>query len=382
MTISSGDPAAVAMSQAVQQAAMAWTRGEWAKAERLCRQVLAARKDHGDALSLLGIIAAQTGRTAEAADLLGRVVAAKPGEAAAHSDYGVVLSELKRFEEALESYARALRIKPDDAVAHNNRGVTLQELNRLDEALNSYARALQIRPAYAEAHYNRGNALRELKRFAEALDSYARALQVRPAYAEAYRNRGNTLGELNRLEEALDSYACALQINPDCDWVLGMWLYVKMRLCDWSDLDARISDLAARIQQARKITLPFPLLGLTDRLSLQRQAAETWVREKYPAAPPVPPLGKRSRRARLRVGYYSADYHNHATTYLMAELFERHDQRRFELLAFSYGPDKRDDMRTRAAAAFAQFLDVRTKSDIDIARLSRELEIDIAVDLK
>jgi predicted O-linked N-acetylglucosamine transferase (SPINDLY family) len=155
-----------------------------------------------------------------------------------------------------------------------------------------------------------------------------------------------------------------------------------MQLCDWSNFEPQIAELAAKIQQGRKVTLPFSLLALIDSLTLQRQAAETWVREKHPPSRPMMPPGKHRRGERIRIGYYSADYHGHATAYLMAELFERHDRERFELLAFSYGSDERDDMRRRLAAAFDQFLDVRTKSDIEVARLSREMGIDIAVDLK
>ncbi len=225
-------------------------------------------------------------------------------------------------------------------------------------------------------------ALQELKRFEEALDSYARALKIKPDYAEAHNNRGVTLQELKRFEEALDSYERALKIQSNGDWLYGTWLHAKMQLCNWSNFESRIADLAARIQQAEKTTPPFSVLALIDGLTLQRQAAETWVREKYPSSRILPPLSKRRRGEKIRIGYYSADYHGHATAYLIAELFERHDKQRFELLAFSYGVDERDDMRKRLAAAFAQFLDVRTKSDIEVARISRELGVDIAVDLK
>jgi predicted O-linked N-acetylglucosamine transferase (SPINDLY family) len=478
------DQAAVAMSHAMQQAATAYTRGEWVEAERLCRQMLAARGDYFDALNLFGIIAAQTRRTEEAADLLGRAVAADPGNPSAHYNYGNVLIDLKRFSDALDSYERALQINPGSAEVYNNRGITLQKLKRFSDALDSYARALQIKPDYADAYFNRGNTLRELsrfedaldsyaralkfdpdlaeaynnrgntlqelKRFADALDSYARALQIKPDYADAYFNRGNTLQKLSRFEDALDSYARALKIKPDyadayfnrgntlqelkrfadaldsyeralriapdyadaycnrgltlqklnrfedaldsyeralriapdCDWLYGTWLFAKMQLCDWNDSGSQITHLVAGVKQTKKVTPPFPVLTLTDSLSVQRQAAQIWVKEKYPVSPLPPPIGKRRRCERIRLGYYSADYHNHATAYLMAELFERHDRERFEVVAFSYGLDGRDDMRRRLAAAFDQFVDVRTKSDDEVARISRELEIDIAVDLK
>ena len=478
------DQAAVAMSQAVQQAAAAYTRGEWAEAERLCRRILAAPGDYFGALNLLGIIAAQTRRTEEAADLLGRAVAADPGNPSARYNYGNVLMDLKRFADALDSYERALQIEPGSAEVYNNRGVTLQKLKRFPDALDSYARALQIKPDYADAYFNRGNTLQELsrfedaldsyeralkfdpglaeaynnrgntlqelKRFADALDSYARALQIKPEYADAYFNRGNTLQRLSRFEDALDSYARALQIKPeyadayfnrgntlqelsrfeaaldsyerslqikpdyadaycgrgitlqklnrfkdaldsyeralriepDYHWLYGTWLFAKMQLCDWNNLGPQMTNLVAEVKQAKKITPPFPVLALTDSLSVQRQAAQTWVNEKHPATRLLPRISKRRRREKIRVGYYSADYHNHATAYLMAELFERHDRERFEVVAFSYGPDKRDHMRERLSAAFDQFVDVRTKSDSDVARISRELEIDIAVDMK
>jgi predicted TPR repeat methyltransferase len=210
-----GAKVAMPISQAMQQAAMAYNRGEWTEAERWCRQILAARGDYFDALNLLGIIAAQTRRVEEAARLLGRVVDANPGQATAHNNYGNVLKDLKRFDAALDSYERALKIKPDYADALNNRGNVLQELKRLDEALASYDQALALRPDYAEALNNRGSALQELKRLDEALASYDRALALRPDYAEALNNRGNALQGLKRLDEAVASYDQALALRPD-----------------------------------------------------------------------------------------------------------------------------------------------------------------------
>jgi predicted O-linked N-acetylglucosamine transferase (SPINDLY family) len=82
------------------------------------------------------------------------------------------------------------------------------------------------------------------------------------------------------------------------------------------------------------------------------------------------------------VAYLSADFHDHATAYLMAEFFERHDSTRFETIAISFGPDRQDGMRQRLRQAFGQFIDVRGHSDAEVAQLLRSLEVDIAVDLK
>jgi predicted O-linked N-acetylglucosamine transferase (SPINDLY family) len=66
----------------------------------------------------------------------------------------------------------------------------------------------------------------------------------------------------------------------------------------------------------------------------------------------------------------------------MAELFERHDRSRFEIIGFSFGPPANDIWRQRLKKAFDRFFDVRTRTDKEIAALAREWEIDIAVDLK
>ena len=93
-------------------------------------------------------------------------------------------------------------------------------------------------------------------------------------------------------------------------------------------------------------------------------------------------IGQYPRHKKIRIGYFSADFHNHATMHLMAELFECHDKNKFELIAFSFGPDKQDQWRKRVLLCFDQFVDVRLKSDQEISLLVRKMEIDIVIDLK
>jgi predicted O-linked N-acetylglucosamine transferase (SPINDLY family) len=328
-----------------------------------------------------GVILLDLKRFEEALDSFASALKIKPDFAEAYNNRGLALRELKRFEEALDSFAYALKIKPGFAEAHSNRGSALLELKRFDEALDGFVSALTIRPDFAEAYNNRGNTLLELKRFEEALDSFASALKIKPDFAEAYNNRGLALRELKRFEEARDSYAHALMARPDCDWSYGNWVHMKMLLCDWSNFDPQIADLTAKIQQTKKTTPPFPVLALIDCLSLHRQAAETWVREKCPPSRLLPEIAKRARHERIRVGYFSGDYRNHPVSFLTAEMLERHDRSRFEVTAFSFGPDTQDKMRRRMEQAFDRFIDVRGKSDLDMVQLARSMELDIAVDL-
>src|SRR3981081_2065074 len=66
----------------------------------------------------------------------------------------------------------------------------------------------------------------------------------------------------------------------------------------------------------------------------------------------------------------------------MAELFEYHDRDRFEVFAYSYGPDDDSPMRVRLAAAFDRLVDIRALSHRKAADLIHADQVDILVDLK
>jgi protein O-GlcNAc transferase len=306
----------------------------------------------------------------------------KPDYADAYNNRGNALGNLKRFDEAIHSYNRAIELKPDSAAAYSNRGNTLRDLKRFDEALKSYNRAIELKPDYAEAYHNRGNSLFDLKRIDEALLSYDRAIALKPDYAEAYYNKGLALKGLRCWDEAIINYEKALAIKPDIQFVLGQLLHAKMQICDFSDLADETEELLQDFGKERNLCEPFQMLGISGSPELQIKAAELFVRTLHPWQAILPIIPKCAPHEKIRLGYFSADYYDHATMHLMAELFELHDKSRFELIAFSFGPEKNDEMRTRVVRAFDQFIDVRNQSDRNVALLSRSMEVDIAIDLK
>jgi predicted O-linked N-acetylglucosamine transferase (SPINDLY family) len=136
-----------------------------------------------------------------------------------------------------------------------------------------------------------------------------------------------------------------------------------------------------RVLQDEQTAPNFIVATMIDELRIQLKASQIWVGTPCGDLS-LGQLKVQSAKAKIRLGYYSADFYNHATCMLMAELFEKHDKSKFELFAFSFGPDIKDPMRARVEAAFDQFIDVSTMSDKEIAEFSRMLGIDIAIDLK
>ena len=314
------------------------------------------------------------------------VIRIQADHAGAYCNRGIVLELLGQLDAALTSFDQAIAVNSRSGEPFYNRGNVERKLRRFDAALASYDQAITVNPRHAESHYNRANLLRELQRFDLALASYDQAIEVSADYVEAYANRGNLLGDTMQYAAAIASYDQALARNPEFPFLSGQRRQAKMRICDWSDFDTDVADLAVRIERGEAATPPHHWLGLSDSARLQRRAAETWVREQcppdpsLPAFPTVAAIPAASPR-KIRIGYFSADFRHHPVSILIAELIETHDRTRFEITAFAFGPPSEDAMRRRLERAFDQFIDVRGRSDRQIALLAREMHIDIAVDL-
>src|SRR5262245_35067088 len=347
-----------------------------------CDKALALKPDYAEAFNNRGIALQELKRLDEAVASYDKALAVKPDYAAACNNRGNARRELKRLDEALASCDKALALKPDYAEAFNNRGIALQELKRLDEALASYDKALALKPDNAEAFNNRGIALKELKRLDEALASDDKALALKPDYAEAFNNRGIALQELKRLEEALASYDKALAVRPDHAYAFSGIIDCVNKLCDWRRTTDVADDVIAHVSEQKSTIFPGTLLGYFGDPLLQLQCARNFVADRVPSLPRRLWTGTTWRHDRVRIAYLSADFHRHATAYLMAELFERHDRSRFEIIGVSFDVDDKSEMRKRLVAAFDQFYDVRRKSDQEVAKLLHDRQVDIAIDLK
>ena len=323
-------------------------QGEIDRARIIYEEILSTHPEHFDSLHLLGVIASQKGEYARGVALI----------------------------------SQAVDIKVNSHLAHFNLGFAKYNLNDFAGAVASYDKAIELKPNYAKAHSNRGGALKKLYRLSEALESYELAIQYDPTSVADYSNIGRLYLDFKQLDKAKICFSKGLKISCDFQYLCGLQLLVKNHLCDWNELEKLAFEILDRLTNSNKVIDNFPLLALTDSLELQRKASEIWVQDKHPFDDSLGPLVKRAKRDKIRIGYYSADFHNHATAYLMAELFERHDRSKFELFAFSFGPDKQDGMRQRLTQAFDQFIDVRFNSDKEVAEFSRMLGIDIAVDLK
>ena len=114
---------------------------------------------------------------------------------------------------------------------------------------------------------------------------------------------------------------------------------------------------------------------------MQKISAEIFVKNEYNGKNILNHKFDNQAKKKIRIAYYSADFRNHPMSYLLANLYELHDRNKFEIIGISFGPDKDDEMQKRVSSAFDEFYDVRLKTEVEIIKFSRELKIDIAIDL-
>jgi protein O-GlcNAc transferase len=317
------------------------------------RQALEADARSPSALYNLALCLRELGRATEAEQLLGRLLEIEPRDGDALFHLGEILFQKSNFAAAMPVLRRAAALQPDNALVHLYMGVALVRQFEVNEAEACLRRALALEPGAVDAHL--------------------------------------CLGDLYSLtgarDRALESYRAASNVDPDNPIVLSALLYETLQLCDWSQFE----DLERRLRQSLDAKpgmpiLPFPLLAIRttpqEQLLHARRYSESVARA---AAAERARLGLRFAKkagGRIRIGYLSSDLHEHATAYLTAELFELHDRRRFEIHAYSYGPDDGSPMRARLKRAFDRFVEIGPFSESDAARAIHADGVDILVDLK
>lgn len=310
------------------------------------------------------------------------VIALAPKAGAARRGRAVALFRLGRHAEAEAEFRSALTLVPGDSNLWISFGNLLTSLSRFDDALAAYGEARKIDPMHPGAWLCRANVLGLVKRYDEALDCYREALRLKPDDIDVFDSRANMFLQMKRFEDALSDYDTAYRLRPDAFHIEGERLHAQLHIADWTDVEVRLAGLEAAIRDGRELSTPFVSLGLLPSGELHKRHASLWA-ERLPRASTEPLWnGERYKHAKIRLAYASADFHEHATSQLMAGLFERHDRSRFELLAVSFGPDDRSAMRKRILAPFDRVIDVRDRTNPEVAQDIRSAEVDILVDLK
>jgi protein O-GlcNAc transferase len=275
-----------------------------------------------------------------------------PEEIGALLGQAVRLHHAGELAEAVVRYEQALSLNPNIPEALSNLALALKSMGKADAAITRYRQALVLKPNAPEILSNLGIVLRDQGRTGEAITCYQKALALKPDYAAARSNLGNALRDQGRYDEAIASYRQALALRPD---------YPDAA----SNLGTTIFDLHYSERHCSNSTLDAALLYArhVEPASLRKDFAN--------AADP---------ERRLRIGYVSADFHNHPVGVLLEGALAAHDPTKVEVYCYSNSRDD-DDMTTRLRSAAHGWRMIAGLSDADADVMIRRDGIDILVDL-
>jgi predicted O-linked N-acetylglucosamine transferase (SPINDLY family) len=260
-----------------------------------------------------------------------------------------------------------------------NLGVSFSRIGDKQNAIIAYRSALALRPDFHSAATNLGLTLESVGQTDAALLIWERALQTDDARTTLLNHRARLFEQLNKFDLAEQEMRRSLLINPKQPDVIQHWVHLRQKMCAWPILTDAIPGLS-NDEMLRHVG-PLSALALSDDIRFQCESADDWIgRHTFKPGSELSPVEGYCHE-RLRVGYLSSDYCRHAMSYLIAELFERHDRGRFEIHGYCSGPGDDSTIRTRIIASFDQFRSIKHLSDEQAARLIRDDEIDILVDL-
>ena len=309
----------VSVADAMQLAGMFIQRSMHQRARDIFQIILSADPENGEAMFFTGLVFHMEKQSEVGLPWMLRGVAKLPGASQLHYNLGKVYSDLQRYPEAIAAYRRALQINPKNIAAQCNVGGMLEHSGEYSQAIAAYRKAIRINPSHPEAHNNLGLILMQLGKFEEAMESLKRAIQAQPADLSFMQNLILTMNYMPHME---------------CGEIFNAHQKFGQKL-----------ELASKPFAARTI-------GISET----------------------------EHARRLRIGYVSPDFKQHAVAHFIEPVLANHQKDGFEIFCYSNNPIV--DATTRHLQSLVpHWRDITGMTDQEAAQKIRDDGIDILVDL-
>lgn len=351
-----------------------------AGAEQAFRMAIAANPDHEAAEQNLTLTFRRQGKQMDSEHFYKDAIARNPHDMDAYSRLSAVYLEQQKLDEVMATCNAALAIDPRDVGAHFWIGNAHLQAKRHHKAIESYLKALTVKADHFDSVFHMGHALFDMGNFASAVDVYHQATLVDPNCANAHLKFADVLRLANMMERSRDAFARAFELNPASDNFKAQLLYQEAVVCDWRARD-QFAAIPAEPKPGDGVIPPFIALTFEDDGAHQLARSRAFAKANLtrPASDFRFPTEQQGER--IRIGYFSADFHDHATLHLMGGLLREHDRERFEIRIYSFGGPS-DVMDDKVAPYVDAVIDIRDMTDEDAVKRIRADALDIAIDLK
>tara|TARA_Y100001936_G_scaffold253585_1_gene319168 strand:- start:11896 stop:14067 length:2172 start_codon:yes stop_codon:yes gene_type:complete len=393
--------------------------GDLTRAAGLYQSVLDRYPDLPDALNFLGVIAGELGQAEKALELIERSLTLDPANAVYHNNHGNILRQVGAFDEAIAAYKTAVGHAPEYAVAHNNLGIALNRCGMARDAEHSFRKAIEIEPEYYEAYNNLGTGLYLQARFEEASTVFREAISVAPKELSARNNLANVMAMLGKIDDAEKQCREAISIDDShaiTQLTFGGVLEAQGRFFEaevafrtaldlepnmpaaWNNLGNLFRAMGQPVDAINSFRRAIALdpsnamahSNLLFSLSLDpatsamtiKGEAENWNSRHAASLKEIKKLHLNDPISdrRIRVGYVSPDFHDHAVGRFLSPLYACHGRDKVEI--YSYADVARVDDQTRWFETHSDcWRRTFGQGDEQLAEQIREDKIDVLIDV-
>ncbi len=249
------------------------------------------------------------------------------------------------------------------------------EVKNFEAAIAAYHNVIEISPEIADTYLNLGITYKKAKNLEAALEIWQKAIPLTEDPCSLLNHCGGVLSKLKRYDEAVNYFQASLDHNPSQADTFEQYVNLLQNMCRWDDVKN-----ALEVFGCNNLS-PFSALSLFDDITLQRHIAEKTINRRTSPSPKFlsPPEGY--SHDKIRVGYMSSDFNMHAMSYLIAELFEKHDRNHFEIYGYCNSLNDESALRDKVVSSFDHFTSIVDMYGKEAAELIRRNELDILVDL-
>jgi protein O-GlcNAc transferase len=321
------------------------------------------------------------GEHAHALELLTRSLAMAPMDFTALYSMGISHSALGHTQQALDCFSKSAEAAPHMAISHFAKAKTYQDFGMAETAIACYDQAIAVDPKYMEAYANKAAILQAINRHHDALLTLIAATDIDPNNVRALEGQGQILGQYKQYGMSTNAFLRALQIDPLYNYGEGHLMSARLGNCDWTDFEGSRQRIFEGIRAGRKACGAMTIMSISDDAALARQSIETYAADKY--GPSIYKLwdGEPYAHRRKRVAFISGDFRVHPVGYLLIGMLEKFDKTQFELTGVFTGTPDGSDLWKRYRCVFDHYLEVKETPSLEVAKILRAMEIDIAIDL-
>ena len=354
--------------------------GKFTQAISASKRSLELNPNDAETNNNLGFIYQETKDYNHAKQCYDEAIKLQPNYITPYHNLGTIYHLQEKYYKAELYYKKAINIKPDYYPVYSNLGNVLINIGKYKEAEEYYYKAIKFEREDPENYNNLGIALQKQGKINEAITTYKQALTYKKNYAEAHYNMAYCLQKSDKFNEAIEEYKQSLTIKPDLASAESGMLYLLKNMCDFN-INDKLIESSSRLGISTKPVTPFQLLSWVDNAQYHYLRSKKYIEDNFKSIPNNNLKKIKSTSGKLKVGFFSADFRDHAVMYLISGLFREYDKKKFEFFLYSFGNDETQKWHNLLKNNVDKFTDVIDLSFKEISEMSQRDNLDIAIDL-